>query len=297
MKHAGEPRHVRASSQIARPSAMTPDLKSVQNLLYRLIVAPSGVTDGMRVEPDLPVGGLGAIVRGDSRLSAIERLDIYAEMYFYRLLDCLKEDYPATLAVVGATNFHNLITGYLLAYPPSHPSVLYAGRYLPDFLESHPLREQWQFIADLARLERALIEVFHAADAPALSRDELHAIAPGDWPMLELKTHPALQLLPMEWNVANVARAVEDGIEWQTPKRESSHVLVWRKDCRSYYREVGGIERDLIHAMTAGASVAALCEQVAAASLSGDPTVAFLELLERWLADSILTIPLSARAD
>ena len=87
-------------------------------------------------------------------------------MYFYRLLDCLKEDYPATLAVMGATNFHNLITGYLLAYPPSHPSVLYAGRHLADFLDSHPLRDEWPFIADLACLERALIEIFHGRTRP-----------------------------------------------------------------------------------------------------------------------------------
>jgi len=273
---------------------MAPDLKSVQSLLYRLIVAPSGVTEGLREESDLSADGLGTIVRGDNRLSAIERLDIYAEMYFYRLLDCLKEDYPATVAVVGATNFHNLITGYLLAYPPSHPSVLFAGRYLANFLDSHPLREQWPFIADLARLERALIEVFHAADAPALSSEELRAIAPADWPMLELKTHPALQLLPTQWNVVNVAHAVEGGSDWEPPDRSSSQVLVWRKDCRCYYREIGGLELDLIRAITGGASVAALCERVAAVSLSEDPTGAFLELLERWLADSILIIPASA---
>src|SRR5271168_2259977 len=154
------------------------DLQGTQRLLYRLIVAPSGVADGLRAESNLPAGGLGAIVRGDRRLSGVERLDIYAEMYFYRLLDCLMEDFPATLTVVGATNFHNLVTGYLLAYPPSHPSVLYAGRHLADFLRAHPLREEWPFIVDLARVERALIEVFHAPDAAALSAEELRAVAP-----------------------------------------------------------------------------------------------------------------------
>jgi len=268
---------------------MTLDLKSVQSLLYRLIVAPSGVADGLRAESDPPLGGLDTIIGGDRRLSAVERLDIYAEMYFYRLLDCLKEDYPATLAVVGASNFHNLITGYLLAYPPSHPSVMYAGRHLADFLGSHPLRDEWPFIADLARVEHALVEVFHGPDAPALEADELRAVAPTDWPMLELRIHPASRLLALEWSVANVARAVEEGSNWQVPERHATSVLVWRRDCRCYYREVAGIELAAIQALGGGVSLAALCERVAGAATAEDPTVLILRLLELWLADGILT--------
>ncbi len=268
---------------------MTPDLKSVQALLYRLIVAPNGVADGLRTESDLSPGGLDAIIGGDRRLSAVERLDIYAEMYFYRLLDCMKEDYPATLAVLGATNFHNLITGYLIAHPPSHPSLLYAGRHLADYLSSHPLRGEWPFIADLARLERGLIEVFHGPDAPALEPDALRAVAPSDWPALELRAHPALRLLALEWSVANVVRAVEEGSGWQAPERQATGVLVWRKQGRCYYREVAGVELGAIQALTGGVSLAALCECVAVAVPAEDPTALILRLLERWLADGILT--------
>ena len=50
-------------------------------------------------------------------------------MYFYRILDVLKEDFPATLAVLGADNFHNLVTGYLIEYPPQHFSISYAGNH------------------------------------------------------------------------------------------------------------------------------------------------------------------------
>jgi hypothetical protein len=35
-------------------------------------------------------------------------------MYFYRLLDAIKEDFPATLKILGDFEFHNLITGYLI---------------------------------------------------------------------------------------------------------------------------------------------------------------------------------------
>ncbi len=272
---------------------VAPDLKSVQSLLRRLIVAPSGAADGLRAESDLPPGGLDAVIRGDERLSAIERLDIYAGMYFYRLLDCLKEDYPATLAVVGATNFHNLVTGYLLAYPPSHPSVLYAGHHLADFLASHPLRDEWPFLADLARFERALIDVFHGPDAPALEADELRAAAPTDWPALELEIHPASELLALQWDVAKIVRAVEEGGHWPLPEREATSIFVWRKNCRCYYREIDSIEVVAIQALSGGVSMAALCARVADATPAEDPAALVFDFLERWIADGILMAPSS----
>jgi hypothetical protein len=50
---------------------------------------------------------LEALVDGDERLSAVERVDIYADAYFYRLLDCLAEDFPATL--VGGRDHRGLM--------------------------------------------------------------------------------------------------------------------------------------------------------------------------------------------
>src|SRR5579863_1719382 len=159
---------------------MPTELKELQSLLYRLITAPSGVAEGLTAERGLGAGGLDAIVLGDDRLSAQARVDIYANMYFYRILDALKEDFPATLAVLGGDDFHNLVTGYLLEYPPTEPSISHCGRHLPTWLRDHPLREGAPFIADLAALERAIVEVFHGPDAAALEPDVLRAIAPAD---------------------------------------------------------------------------------------------------------------------
>ena len=99
------------------------DLRRLQEIIYRLIVAPTGVADGLAQETILPVGGLDRLVAGDDRMTPVERVEIYANGYFYRILDVLKEDYPAVLAVVGADNFHNLATGYLIDYPPTEPNA------------------------------------------------------------------------------------------------------------------------------------------------------------------------------
>ena len=75
---------------------MQPRLGDLQSLLYRLITAPSGVEEGLAAEKTLPPEGLSATVRGNSRMSAVDRVEIYANMYFYRLLEVIKEDFPAT---------------------------------------------------------------------------------------------------------------------------------------------------------------------------------------------------------
>jgi hypothetical protein len=124
----------------------------------------------------------------------VQRLNIYADAYFYRLLDCLKEDFPATAAVTGDA-FQGIARDYLGKHPPTEPSIFHASQRLADFLGNCPVASRWPFLAELARLERTLIEVFHSADAPALSARAAGTIAPADWPSLRLRRHPSLRIL------------------------------------------------------------------------------------------------------
>ena len=199
-------------------------------MLYQRITDPDGTNESIGEERGLAPGVLEALVLGDERLSAVERVDIYANAYFYRLLECLGEDFPATLAVLGADNFPALVKEYLLEHPPTEPSILYAGLYLADFLNDHPFAERWPFIADLARLERAVLDVFHAADTPALALETLHAVPSEDWPALKLRTHPAVEIVHSEWRIADVLQTVEQGREWTDPEHEEASVLVWRQN-------------------------------------------------------------------
>src|SRR5262249_24822514 len=152
---------------------MSCKLADLQYLLYRLITSPAGVVDAARHEPMLQSCGLESLIARDERLSAGERLGIYANAYCYRLHDIFKEEFHCTYTVLGDVNFHNLITGYLIEYPPTEPSVLHAGARLPLYLQSinsiaGVSMSEWPFVADLARLERACLEAFHGIDAEIL---------------------------------------------------------------------------------------------------------------------------------
>jgi hypothetical protein len=264
------------------------DLKQLQSLLYRRISVPEALTVGLRNEGGSSTGGIGELVFGDERLSAIERIDIYANAYFYRLLDCLGEEFPATLAVVGSDNFAVLARDYLLRYPPSEPSIIHVGRYLPSFLRNHRLAEQWRFIAELARLERIILDVFHARDAPALDVEAIRRIPPQQWPGLKLRAHPAVEIVHGEWRVADVLSAVESGDDWSEPGHQNTAVIVWRQDAQVHYRDLQEVEARALALILEGATFGAICEAIAVDPEQPDQTALIGQLLARWLTDEII---------
>ncbi len=217
------------------------------------------------------------------------------------MLECLGEDFPTTLAVLGTDNFAALVKEYLLEHPPTEPSILYAGLYLADFLNDHPFAKRWPFIADLATLERAILDVFHAADAPALRLETLQAVPSEDWPALKLRTHPAVEIVHSEWRISDVLHTVEQGREWTDPEHEETSVLVWRQNALVRYRNLEPVEREALVTVSRGASFAAVCEAVEAGIEEPNRAALISRLMARWLADGIIVaadaIPVMAVRD
>jgi hypothetical protein len=275
-------------------------LADLQTILYRLITAPGGPNDAAAQEHSLAASGLGAMLVGNKRLSASERVGIYANAYFYRLHDILREDFPCTFTILGEVNFHNLIRGYLVEYPPNEPSVLYAGRHLPLHLQTitrlpRISLSQWPFLADLARLERACIEVFHGPDADALKGTSLRDLAPESWPLLKLRLHPAAQILNIEWRIDTLMEAIKNKRPWEPPVRDSAAILVWRQDWQVHYRALEAGECTALKAAAEVSDFASICAALAnelqSASEVSDLAPIISRMLTRWLDNGLLTTP------
>jgi uncharacterized protein (UPF0276 family) len=267
-------------------------LARLQQLLYRIVTTPGGAKEGPPKKPALPSDGIDSIIVADDRRSWRECIGIYAGAYLHRLLDVLKEDYPATFAVLGEADFEDLITDYLISYPPTEPSILYAGRFLPDFFRTHPLRNPWPFIADLARLELTTLEVFHARDAQPLDADALRTVAPDDWPALSIKVHPSVRILDLEWRVDTLLRAVENIDRWKEPECGPASIIVWRRGSQVHYRELEAGERSALVLTTNGANLAAICDAIVDEVGDSKSTAEMVNrLLTRWIADGLLTKP------
>ncbi|MBV8770835.1 MAG: putative DNA-binding domain-containing protein [Deltaproteobacteria bacterium] len=273
-------------------------LVDLQSLLYRLITSPVGVEEAARHEPMLQGCGLEGAIVGEQRLSAAERLGIYASAYFHRLHDILKEEFDCTYTVLGEVNFHNLITGYLTEYPPTKPSVLDAGARLPHYLRSvNSLAgismSQWPFIADLARLERACLEVFHGVDAEVLDENWLRQLTPESWPSLRIRLQPAAQILDVDWPVDGLMNTIKEARQWQSPVTASAAILVWRQKSQVRYRSLAPGERDVLTTAASGSDFASICESLShnlesLASIT-DLAASINRMLSDWIRDGVLT--------
>jgi hypothetical protein len=262
------------------------NLRELQTLVYQL-VAGSGQANGENGD-GRPFRGVRGIIRSDQRLAATGRIDIYVNAYFYRLLECLKEEFLATLAVIGSKDFAGLVHDYLVWRPPTEPSIFYAGRHLAEFLSNHFLAYRRPFVTELARLERATLESFHAPEAPTLTDEEMRAIPAQQWPTIELRSHPGVEILRGEWRVSEVLSAVERGDKWVEPVQETNAVIVWRRGTDVHYRLLEDAEADALILLQKRTSFAAICEAIALASSSSDQVTLIGRLLARWLADGII---------
>ncbi len=264
-------------------------LEQTQQLLWKLITAPEGAADGMARLTPAERQACETLVRGDGRLAALERIDVYAEMYFYRLRDALKEDFPAVCGVIGADNFHNLITDYLIEYPPSHFSLRYAGQALPAFVSRHPLVLRWPYLGDLARLEWSIIDAFDAADAPPLEQQALVGVAPERWAELRLELTPTLRLLALGWPVHDVWERNQQHAAVNEIHAAPAWIRVWRQDLRVFHRAIDALEHAALAALAAGEPFGAVCAGVAAPDNAADGARRVFGFLRQWLADGLLT--------
>src|SRR5580658_8596386 len=121
-----------------------------------------------------------SFIKPNDRLSAFERLEIYNRQYWFRLLDCLYDDYPGLRAVLGDRRFARLAQAYLARHPSESFSLRNLGQHLLEFLAAEP---QWvaphQSLAlDMARLEWAQIEAFDNEAKAPMTTDSLLEIDP-----------------------------------------------------------------------------------------------------------------------
>lgn len=273
-------------------------LGGIQERLSRLVTEPGGVAAALAAEGDADGARLAALVRGDRGLSPVDRVSVYANAFFARIEACLRDDLPALARALGPDAFHDLVKTYLMMHPPTRPSLRHAGAQVAEHLSTPPFAEifarRCAYAADLARLEWALADAFHAPDSPALAREDLAALAPERWGGLHLEPSPSLRLIACDWPVDRVRerhdREESDAAWDEAPAiaAEATRIRVWRCDERVRYRAISALEFDALGDARAGAPFAAICERVASAQGDAEAAARAARLLADWVADGLL---------
>lgn len=128
---------------------------------------------------------------GPDGLLSPRRFAVYRNNVIVGLVDALQAAYPVVYRLVGAEFFRVMGTYFVRRDPPSSPVLLHYGESFPDFLGIFEPVAHLPWLPDVARLERARLEAYHAAEAkPA----DLASIDPARFGQLCLTLHPSLRV-------------------------------------------------------------------------------------------------------
>lgn len=258
---------------------MTREARASLELLEHWLVAvstdPEGAARGVeRAAARYGAGTLAeleTVVTPGPRLSALERLGIYNDGYFARLVECLRDDYPAVAYALGADVFEGVVRDYIRTHPSRSPSLNAYGADFPTFLCTRS--EPWvHWLVELARLEWALVQVIHAETGTALAPNALAEVPPDAWPRVRFVPKPALELLDMAYPVNAFYQAFRDELEPAAPTPAASSLVVHRAGLVVYRLELAPAMRallgDLLVGKTLGSALGELERRLAPGELA-----------------------------
>ena len=174
---------------VAPPST----LSAIQRLMFDTIRRP--LSSGERMRRD-SAGAADAIIKPNDRLTSFERLQIYNQQYWWRMLANFADDFHGLRAVVGVRKFDRLAVAYLDACPSRSWTLRNLGSRVPEFLASHPgLTAPHSALAlDVARVEWARTVAFDERELPRIDPARI-ARTPPD--RLRFGVQPHVQLLEL----------------------------------------------------------------------------------------------------
>ena len=220
---------------------------------------PGGLTDAQ----GRPAGRRFAVYRNNVALSLTEALEV---------------SFPAIAKLIGAERFRTVAGIFLRRHPPETPMMMAYGGAFPGFLEGVEPLKRYGYLPDVARLEHALRESYHAADTAPADARVLESLPPDALLETRLELAPAVRLVRSRWPVHAIwAFNMEDG---PRPKAGAQNVLITRPGYDPQMHVVDDATAAFVEALAAGDTLGAAHDHGAAAAADFDLSAALALLLQ-----------------
>lgn len=155
--------------------------------------------DPERVIPDGVIGPNGK--------AAEKRYNVYRNNVTVSLIEALVSIYPAVQRLTGVEFFRAMARFHIRATPPASPLLFEYGRDFPDFIERYEYAQSLPWLADVARMERAWLDCYHAADEDPLDPDALGHVPPTMLGGITFAAHPAVRILRSRFSAVSIFAA------------------------------------------------------------------------------------------
>lgn len=196
-----------------------------------------------------------------------QRMEIYNQQYWWRLLRALRDNFPLTTRLFGSKTFDlELGVPYLDKQPPQHWSLADLGSGLPNWIELNYHGKDARLVRDAARVDWALSHAFLAAEYEAIDSQT------PDLPLRTISLQPYLHLLTLRadlfaWREEMGARSEDAYVDRPFPplNREAagSYVVYRNKTKRVLWQRVTDPAYHLLGKFKEGSTLDAACEAVA----------------------------------
>jgi hypothetical protein len=230
------------------------------------------------IDPGRPVPDFVAGPRGKA---ATRRYAVYRNNVTVSLIEALTAVYPATRRITGPDFFRAMARSHVRASPPTSPLLFEYGREFPDFIAAYEPARAMPWLPDVARIERAWLDAYHAADAVPLAPSALAGVAPERLAGVVLTPHPATRILRSPHPAVSIFAANRrDGPAGSTAARGPEDALITRPALEVVVRHLPPGGAAFLTRLAAGATLAAAAEAALGEAPAFDLAAGIAALLE-----------------
>lgn len=238
-------------------------LATLERWMQTVVMHPDGAAAGVRAKPARSLVGeaahdLGAVVLPSKRLTSVERLEIYAYMYYARLVEVMQGEYPTTRQILGPHAFAAACRRFVAKNPSRTRTLNALSAKFPDFLaKTLPKSNRNGLAVDVARIERAMEDVFDAPRGEPMTAAQFAALGADATGKAKLAVTPALRMLKLRYPANDYMSAARRGEKPRIPRPRATSVIVFRRGFHVFRRDQEPEQWSLLAALVAGKPLAA----------------------------------------
>ncbi len=215
------------------------------------------------------------IVSGPNGKAAVKRYNVYRNNVTVSLIDALAATFPAVQRITGVDFFRAMARLHVRETPPTSKLLFEYGRDFPAFIQQFEHTASLPWLADVARIERAWLDAYHAADADPLDGHLLAHVPAEQLGDIVFVPHPATRVLTSDYAAVTIFAAHRiDARAASIDAGEPEDALITRPDADVFVRHVppGGAVflTALLSGQTLGMAATAAFEHTAAFDLGAN---------------------------
>lgn len=173
------------------------------------------------MNPDVPTP---AGIVGPDGAPAPKRFTVYRNNIIVSLKEAMTDGFPAVASLVGEAFFAAMSDVYIRQNPPKSPILALYGSGFSEFIATFEPAASLPYLADVARLEFALRQAYHCADAQPVDAKEFEN---QNVFSARLVLAPAVSVLRSPYPVTQIRAAALGG---PPPTAAAEDVLITRPD-------------------------------------------------------------------